>query len=252
MIMNRPHKPYFAVCAAVFLLAFSLCAPLSALEIPVGVVPPSGQGTAPQGVIAYVDIEALFAEHPMRKRLQGEFLAEAEKRKKELAGLEGSIAAFEKIIASSTTEVNQAKNEAEDMAREAAKPPAQPQTMVLPGTTEAVRLPGVSQSSAPAATPALTEARLKEISDKEAGLETMKKELQTRKEELALKVKQNKEDLIRLEENQSARVLTDLYQLLDAVAGEKGITIILDKNNVLYGQQYQDLTQEIRQRLTGR
>lgn len=236
---------------AVFIFVSFLClAPLYAVRIPLdGVTQPGADGkSGPTDNIGFVDIEVLFNEHPMKKRLQDEFVAEANKRRNAIAGQEKKIQEFEKVIVSSAAAADRLNRPANETGAQGAS-----QKMLLPGTTEAVMIPvTVAQSTAAVENPEASEARKKEMQDKQAAVESMKVELQKMKDDLAVRVKQDKADLKSLEESQSGKIMEDLYRLLENYAKEENLTIILDKNDVLYGQQYQDVTREVLERLQGR
>lgn len=220
-----------------------------------GVLIPLERGTATgttggkeTTVIGYADIEKIFNEHPMKKRLQEEFQADVEKRKKELADLSRAISDLEKVIVSSTTDVNRAKLEL-DILRAQVK---QQQSALLPGTTEAAPAATISSGTAAGNITAIIQGKEAALQDKEAGLEMMKKELDRRKDEMDQRIRQDKLELANLEEKHTAAVLADLYQLLQKVAVDEGVSVIIDKNDVLYGQGSRDLTDKVRERLQGR
>jgi len=80
----------------------------------------------------------------------------------------------------------------------------------------------------------------------------MKAEYAKRQLDIEDKVKSNKDELIKLEDTNTKAVLADIYKLLDKLAVEFNLTIVIDKNNVLYGQASQDLTDKVRERMRGR
>jgi len=65
-------------------------------------------------------------------------------------------------------------------------------------------------------------------------------------------VKATKEDIIKLEADNTKAVLNDIYKMLEKIAVEDNLTIVIDKNNVLYGRASQDLTDKLRDRMRGR
>jgi len=58
--------------------------------------------------------------------------------------------------------------------------------------------------------------------------------------------------MVKLEASNTQDVLSDIYKMLEKIAVEENLTIVVDKNNVLYGQASQDLTEKLRDRMRGR
>jgi Skp family chaperone for outer membrane proteins len=247
-------KFLFWVITLVFSMVLCSNRRLTAVEIPLdgGVISASGSGevkSAPGG-IAYLDIEMIFNEHPMTARLKSEFETEVEKKKKELSDIEASMKLTQDIIVSTTTEISKLKTEVEQIRKaieEAQKPP---QTVLLPGTTYTVIVP--PPASAVKADPVLAEAKEKEIKDKEAFIEVLKKEYAIKQDELSAATKSNRDELVKLEASNTQAVLNDVYSILAKISVEENITIVVDKNNVLYGQASQDITEKVRDRMRGR
>jgi len=204
------------------------------------------------GGIAYLDIEQIFNEHPMTLRLKGEFEAEVDKRKKELSDIENSMKYIQGVITSTTTEINGLKAEAEQIKKAISDSQRQPQTILLPGTTLPFVLQPVVSTGTVKADPAQLEADEKGIKDREAGLELLKAEYAKKARDIDVKNKTNKEDLVRLEATNTQQVLSDIYKVLQQIAIEDSLTIVVDKNNVLYGQSSQDITGIVRERMRGR
>lgn len=230
--------------------------------------------------IGYVDIERAFNEHPMRKRMISEFNSEVEKRKKYFADTEAVIADMERIVVSSTTQIDQIKKEIE-MSKKTVSI-TETKKILLPGTTsyipaanfESAAVTNVNLSTSIITTPAvptetitsfnrvqvstysLTPAEIanreKDINNIENGISAMKKDILKKREELNTIIKDNKNELIKLEEKQTETVMADLYSLFEKIAKEENLVIILDKNNVLYGHQVHDITDKVIERLQGR
>jgi len=233
------------------------------VEIPLekGVINGSGKS----GDIAYLNIDRIFSAHPMKNRLKAEFEADVEKRKAEIVLLSGAVADLNKIVVSTTTEINHAKL-ALMIIRSTQAPAIEPAAVEVssanasstvaavssaPASVLAV-LPGVSASTASAAGILTAEALEKEISVKEAFLAELNATIGKKKDEIRALTRKNKDELTKTEEKLTARVLADIYNLLEKLAVEEGYSIIIDKNNVLYGQSGQDITDKIIERLQGR
>lgn len=256
-----------------------------AMEIPVDSSPVS-QENASTGNIAYLDIEKVFNEHPMTKRMKEEFKADAETRKKEIQDMEASIGQLQKVIVSTTTEMIQLKTQ---LALLKNSKSAAANMQVGISTTAPDVLQGVIISSSPAEVPLSTSAISivppiiatstpsvaisssqpeaisneaasaivyekfeRDIKEKEDALNSFNAEISKKKDDIAQKIKQNREDLTKLEEKQTQKVLADIYRILENIARDNNLAIIVDKDNVLYGPPNQDVTEKVLDRLQGR
>src|SRR3989339_1620149 len=107
-------------------LPFMLCflAASHAMEIPLdGRAQSTENGAAAAENFAYLDIERIFAEHPMTARFKEEFQRELDKRKSELGTMENEVAALQNIVISTGTEITKARIQIELL-----------KNMSLPGT----------------------------------------------------------------------------------------------------------------------
>lgn len=255
---NRKHL-LKAICAAAVVSAFA-CLNTTAVEIPLGggVITTEGRVEGETTAkftgagIAYVDIELIFNEHPMTGRLKSEFEAVVEKKRAELADGEKAIASLSAIVVSTTTRIDNLRKEVEAMKKALDEKPAQPQTIMLPGTTYTITVMPMSGAPAVKADPEIIAAKESEIKTLEEDVEKAKIELSKRREELSLLRKKDKDEVVRLEAEHTLSVLNDIYKVLESVSVEENLMIVLDKNNVLYGQAKQDLTPRVLERMRGR
>jgi len=216
--------------------------------------------------IAFVDIDAIFAQHPMTKRLKEEFQADAKKRKDEIKRLESEVISSEGIIISSHTQIDALKWQLEILTSTRAVTPSIvtiSSNTALPGiiaSTSTVNTSSV-QISSPTAQFTVqastlpvrsTDEIIREIKDKETEIEKLKQETNKKKGLVYKLTIQHKEDLKKLEEAQTTKVLADIYHILEKIAQEDNLTIIVDKNNVLYGLPAQDVTNKVIDMLRGR
>jgi len=241
-------------------LPFMLCflAASHAMEIPLdGRAQSTENGAAAAENFAYIDIERIFAEHPMTARFKEEFQHELDKRKTELQIMENEIAAQQRIVVSTGTEITKTRIQIELLKNMSLPAPAvTASTDTATSTLQPSSAPAVQNIVTPSTTPAQIPADIaaleNELREKEAGLETIKQGITKKQEAVAQKIKQNKEELLSIEEKQTQKVLSDIYHLLDIIAKEERLSIIIDKNNVLYGQAGQDITEKVSERLQGR
>ncbi len=293
--------PLLAACLMMFLNA-------GAVTIQLDGSAPSQPGKNPvvsgSAGVGYVDIEKVFNEHPLCKRSHEAFDSEAVKRKAELKLLENEITDLQRVIVSSSTQLDVLRSNLALLNKGIMPGSVQSSTstpivqaapvpgpvrilpgMLQAGTTQAsdvIRSTGpvaaqtiapqgissttasgigtsssgyVSSSENPAPGADLrtmTATVIESIKQTEADIETMKSDVLKKKANIAEKFKQNKQELCDLEARQTDEVLQDIYHIIEKIAKELNLTVVLDRKDVLYGQSYQDLTEKVLERLQGR
>lgn len=247
-----------------FIACLSLAGIAVAVEIPLdrGVISGGQQSGA---AIAYLDIDRIFENHPMTKRLKEEFEIDVQKRKDDIQLINNDINTLQAIIVSSTTLINHDKialailTSTQSAAPSITEPIGQETEPALTGegttavsgdaTVEAKTAPEVVKSTAAAAKILELETRIKY---NEESLLPIKADIEKKKLEIARLIKTNRDELAKSEEKQTYKVLADIYNILRKIAEDENLSIIIDKNNVLYGQPGQDITDKVLERLQGR
>ena len=223
----------------IFLAVFiSICYPVSVISVEIPLGGSTGVlGSAEIANIGYVDIDLIFREHPMKKRLQAEFKSVYDKKMKESAELKVKIGKLRKVIVSSSTYVENLKSETDIL---------QSNTQVKDVVT------GTAAVSVPSVSPEIIKDMQNKIKLAKKDILKMKEAIS--KEELGYEkfIESARKDLLKLEQKHTSKVLADIYYLLEKVAIDENITIIVDKNNILYGKTAKDLTSSVLERLQGR
>ncbi|HRY29781.1 MAG TPA: OmpH family outer membrane protein [Elusimicrobiota bacterium] len=222
------------------LLGFiALSSHVSALEIPLG-----RGGSGGGSTVGYVDMEAVFQEYPETQKAKEEYYRElADKRavladrEKELADLKEQLsilratlkemqAGMAQAAAAASTETVTENSEETSTDTAAGEPPAKSLAMDL----------GISSGSITAVNETLVQ-REKALAEKETGLEEARR--------------QAVQSLKEFEERRSLQIFGKLYSALVQLAEEQGISLVVDKNSILYGQNAMDLTEKLRRRVRG-
>jgi Skp family chaperone for outer membrane proteins len=184
---------------------------VTALEIPVENISTTA-GTA----VGFVDMEKIFQEFPETEHAKVEYFEDIEKKRLalldkelEIKNLKDRIDALKKSI---------------DTGTSAAAAGISPST----GTINAV----AASAQDAAATLIL---RQQELDEKEKGLETER-----------LKIEQ---DLVDEERHRSQAILGHIYVVLQELAEEAQVNVVVDKSSILYGTAQVDLTEKLRERL---
>ena len=222
-------KKRLYIIIALTTLNFAITNALKALEIPLGKA--EGKSTT----VGYVDMELIFQEFPETKKAKQEYYAEVETRRKMLAGQEEDIAKLnQRLLVLKTT------LESLVISTSAAAEAGVESSTEAAGGEEAAPEAGKSEiekSSATATKPELEKLE-KEPDEKKEALETTKQK--------AVK------ELEELEESRSLQILGRIYNILEELAQEEGISMVVDKSSILYGSEAVDLTHKLKNRLRGR
>lgn len=197
--------------------------------------------------IAYVDMEKAFNEHPLSNRAKEEFTVEVEKRKDELLGMENELLKLQSDLKLKESEIKDAQDKMDLVKTET---PIKSSTTtssysILQSTLAASYLSSDKMAE-------LLKSTEEEVKIKQKEYNEISINIEKKRAELANKNKKNKDELCLLEECKSAEVLKDIFQIVNKVAQDEGISMIIDKNDVLFAQPYQDITQKVLDRMRGR
>lgn len=182
--------------------------------------------------IGMVDIEMIFREFPETRRGKGDLEKEINAAQVQIEEKEADIEELQKEV----DEMNAAKDK----------------TGNLPGMTlqQGATAPALAEGTTAQAVPD-PKAKEKDEKDFVKLLSSKNELLAKKKEELAAFKKESEMNLLAFEERRSREILDKLYRTLEQIAREEGLDIVLDKNNVLYGQPVVDLTEKLKKRLAG-
>lgn len=259
--------PFIVLIAACFL--FSALRFLRAIEIPLEA---GGKTTN----IAYVNMHKIFEAFPETEQARADLTrvieekkADITAKKEEIAKLKGEVDFLRRqmsaVIPSTTPKNVQPEEPAEKKLQEqttmqAPSPSSGLTSLTLPEgsplgfifspppkstetPTETTALPGFKIStSAPSILPGIPspEPQLKEkealLSQKEADLEAY--------------VGAAEEEVKQMEEGKTMTLLARIYKALEDIAGKQGYSVIIDKENILYGENAIDITQDVIIKLT--
>jgi Skp family chaperone for outer membrane proteins len=238
--------------------------PALALEIP---LTRGGEGKG--GVtVGYVDMEAIYQEYPETQKAKEEYYIELENRRQILAerDKEGSELR-EKLMVLRTTLV--------DLD---APPPAEQAPLALPdvpaASTDTALAPSLSTAPAAAPTPeaakkedwlALLDKRFptkpsasQDLFINKTSLGSAKESIRQQENLLARQESQldderktAAQEMKNLEQKRSMQIFGKLYKALVQLADEKGLSLVVDKSSILYGQTGLDLTDSLRRRIRG-
>ncbi|MBI2915324.1 MAG: OmpH family outer membrane protein [Elusimicrobia bacterium] len=215
---------------------FALCLILQgtvlAMEIPL-------EGGGKKTKVATVDMHKIFEAFPETERARMDLNKMIEKKKRAITEKKEEIAKLKAEI---------------DLLK---KPTLQTSTAtasLLPGTTASLTVP-TSTSTAPTAvllsttgTPTLSVAVTTTTADskiKDKELKEKEALLLSKEAELGVFVGISQEEIDSLEQGKTMGLLARIYQILGKIAAEEGYSIVMSKDDILYGEGTIDLTQTV-------
>jgi len=199
--------------------------------------------------IAYVDMEMAFLEHPLSNRAKEEFTVEVEKKKDELLVMENDLLKLQSDLKAKEAEIKDTQDKIDLLKTE---------SPVIKSTSTTSSLASIIASTSTASVLSsekmteLLKSTEEEVKIKQSEYNAISIDIEKKRAEIADKNKKNKDELYTLEEYKSAEVLKDIFQIVNKVAQDEGISMIIDKNDVLFAQPYQDITQKVLDRMRGR
>ncbi len=264
------------ILASALLLCALCSARTSALELALE------ENRAETGTIGYVDLERVFVEHPETLKAKENFQKDLSLKEKYINGRKEEIFALRAELEKLRRELETLRSLSgcEVLPSTAAAtgqtppppltfcpeppPPPYPFEMVeeavstataagpvpyadlsVPRRTEPVLSPGYTgqealmRALAPQTPVAEMETniaeRMQELKDKEAALTRYKKSAE--------------QDLLKLENSRTRFILGNIYIIMKDLADEEGLSVVVDKKNILFGQRAVDLTDKLLERL---
>ncbi|MBI4396722.1 MAG: OmpH family outer membrane protein [Elusimicrobia bacterium] len=225
------------------------------------------------GAVGYVDMEDVFREFPETQKAKSEYYVELAKRKKELADWEKELADLREQLTVLRTTLSEA--DAMPQVSTAASPVPPVGMPVLSGST--VTAPATSTATAFAPIVPNTAPATSDFSRSPTGLspETFpagavgpgfgpgaadavraslveRERILVEKEAALNKAKQEAVQALRnMEEKRSMQIYGKLYHAITQIAEEEGVSLVVDKSSIIYGQSAIDLTERLRRRIRG-
>ncbi|MEK7743038.1 MAG: OmpH family outer membrane protein [Elusimicrobiota bacterium] len=115
-----------------------------------------------------------------------------------------------------------------------------------PAAVQAPQGPTAQELAAAAA-----QARQEQVRGLETRLADKKRELAAKEEEFQKHQTQVEKNLIELEGKRTEMLLGKIYVVVQEVARESGVSVVVDKSQILYGQRTVDLTDRVVKKLEG-
>ncbi|MBK8574658.1 MAG: OmpH family outer membrane protein [Elusimicrobia bacterium] len=230
-----------------FLIFF--CGAAWGLEIPVRRGGPAGSS------VGYVDMELVFREYPEARKAREDYRAEVVRHKGELAERERALEDLKGELA----------------VLKGASPPAPTidrSSIPTDGvasvpSTSTVLTPALSRGASPVLSDGLPQRSALSTQTPDAststgtaasvaeGISFREGQLLKRQKELEEARASSAQALKAFEASRAKTILGRLYKALVELANERGISIVVDKSAILYGQNTIDLTEALNRRVRG-
>ncbi|MBI4051892.1 MAG: OmpH family outer membrane protein [Elusimicrobia bacterium] len=217
------------------IFSFSPVQKLAALEISLE------ENKAERGSVGYVDIQRVFKAYPETLRAREDFEQEIRRREEGMNQKKAEILVLK-------AEISKLKQDRELASKLPVKEEVQASTPSVQGSTQAtINLPGVSNVPVSSVLPAGA-AGLQELDDR---ISQKTQEIQNKQQELRSYQKQVERELLDLENRKSQIILGRICQAVSTLAQSEGISVVVDKKSILYGQGSVDLTDKLLNKLQG-
>ncbi|MBI4676742.1 MAG: OmpH family outer membrane protein [Elusimicrobia bacterium] len=245
------------------------------------------ENRAQRGSVGYVDMGRVFKLNPETFRAKESFedaVRQAEEgvniRKAEVMRLRSELAALKaerEVLAKAAAEAAaaQARLEAAAQAADAlpegdrdARPPASTAAQAaiastqVPGSTFTAPAPTLPAASVPAAaagvpepppppSPKTPSPQETALADVDAKIEKKAAELTQKESEFKNLQAMAEKNLLDLESRKTEILLGKIHKAIMDVARKEGVSVVVDKNSILYGHEAVDLTEKVLQALRG-
>lgn len=237
------------------------------------------------GTIGYVDIDKVFKEYSGTTGAREDFLAEIKKKETALNDRKTAIYTLKAEMAKlrqerefaltlpSLMDTQRSVDEARAQTVQASTQPVQaPQPSTATASAQPAAAQPVLQSTAAAALPSGVASlpgmdtidlpgvskvpinRFKfsvstSVPEIDAAIERKTKELSQKEDELKIFQKQAEKELLEYESRKSELLLGRIYVALKELATKEEVSVVVDKRNILYGQNAVDLTDKLIKKL---
>ena len=251
------HPDFLRPAAAIAALSLLLVRPCSGMEIPLG------QAESQVQKVAYVNMHKIFEAFPGTEKARAELRqqidekkAEITARKEEIAKLKGEVDFLRKQM--SAVEPGKApkapppeeeetqpapESKGPDQVTPLALPPGSPMKFLFSppqastDVEKQVKPPVEISSSAPSILPGIPSPG-PQLKDKEA-------DLARKQADLDAFVGAAEADIKRMEEGQTMTIMAQIYKTLQDIAAKEGYSVVIDRENLLYGDKAVDITDQV-------
>jgi Skp family chaperone for outer membrane proteins len=221
------------------------------LEIPVRRGGPAGSS------VGYVDMELVFREYPEARKAREEYQKEVVRHKAELAERERALGDLKREIEAlkdtslTSFSVQGSSTPAESLTsvpRFPSLPTLDVSTETPSGVSDEFPLNVEQNFPRETETPQVSSGTAASVAE---GISLREEQLLKRQKELEDARASSAQSLRAFEASRAKTILGRLYKALVELANERGISLVVDKSAILYGQNTIDLTESLTRRVRG-
>lgn len=215
-----------------FITAMFIIIPLFSIEIPTLDITILRVGV--------VDMDKILQEHPITEKVQQEISLLKHNRDAEIASIEKELEDLIKQKLTIVTEIEQLESQLNQLS-------------VSTPTTETIT---TSDTEKPVSSIQTTEPVSQQIEQIKSNIETKKKNLEQIDQTITDKkqqVKQKRDELNveieKIKQKTEMQLYAELYQIIQQIAQQENLNIIIDKSGILYGESNIDITEKVLKKL---
>ncbi len=196
--------------------------------------------------VGVVDMNKIISEYPEAQKQQQEIELFKQNKLSEVANIEKEIDDLIKQKISLMTEIGQLKSQITQISITKSTEVVSTEASISSGeilntqvstlTVSALSSPEIEQINSTIRT---KESNLKQI---EESLNTKRQQMQTKKEEIENEVQ-------KMKDKAEANIYAELYKIIQKIAKQRGLNIVVEKSGILYGDTSIDITQEVIRKL---
>lgn len=247
---NKFKKFYIGLIFVTVCLMLTSQNGIWAIQVPLG---GTGGGTS----VGFVDMNELFKGYSKVMEAKDEFNKMRESKNKELNETEKKMGTLNSEIRTNEDKIKELRQNLKVLKSSIQVPVTD---IVVADSTGSVY--SVAEVVETPSQPAVASERiliLKQIGETENliasqqdTLDNMKEELSAVQKEYSDRKVQNEKELKEFEGNKTLKIMAELYRIIEDLAKEENISIVVEKTSVLYGQPVIDLTEKVKERLRGK
>jgi len=230
--VEKMHKKILTeICCLIFNI--TIC---YSVEIPLGKITTSEKS----GSVGYVDIEKVFSLHPKILTAKLEYNRICAELNEQLYNKKQEIVEMEQKIDELKESIDELKKQLEVNVSTGSS-----DVSVSSTTAQQIEVSTMTAKSDQEKTQKDLDELQKLFVEKSTGIELKKKEYEDMEKETETK-------LFDFEQSNTLGFMGEMYKVLEKIAIENKISVIIDKPSILYGEPGIDFTEEVKNRLRGK
>ncbi|MCX7940792.1 MAG: OmpH family outer membrane protein [Endomicrobia bacterium] len=181
--------------------------------------------------IGVVDMDKVLKEHPAVEKAQQDIALYRQNKTAELANIESEIEKLLKEKLTIITEIEQLKTQLENITK----------------STETVT--NVEISSDTTEVEKQIQQLNSSIETKQRNAEQLNRTIEEKKQYLNQKRQELEDEILKMKQKAEVLLYAELYEIIQKIAQQEGLNIIINKSGILYGEPEVDITEKVIKKL---